>query len=148
MKTIIRKEYHIIETYTTISVINDEQLNEIYEGEGDNRTIDILVDNSERYAVIADEYDIDDVPFEMPLSKKLGYIDFIFDVKDIDDFTADVPANSSIIDYNFYNNLENLKINNEEFIDSNKKTFMWDYSKIPVYDVKSYIRNNKINKII
>lgn len=146
MKTIIRKEYHIIETYTKVDVINDEQLNEIYEG--DDRIIDTLIDNSERYAVIADEYDINDVPFEMPLSKKLGYIDFIFDEKDIDDFTADVPASSSIIDYNFYNNLENLKINNEEFIDSNKKTFMWDYSKIPLYDVKSYIRNNKINKII
>ena len=139
MKKIIRKEFHIIETYSEIEVTDEEliRLSLLDEDEYNDEMFELFENNFRINVSTKDRFDIESIKFNIPeQSESLGYIDII---------------DGCIIENDLYNVISILRNDYEMELINNKtlKTFYWDYSDLDRQeDLKSYIRDQKINNIL
>lgn len=139
MKKIIRKEFHIIETYSEIEVTDEEliRLSLLDEDEYNDEMFELFENNFRINVQSKDGFDIESIKFKLPeQSELLGHIDII---------------DGCVIENNLYNVTSILRNDYEMELINNKtlKTFYWDYSNLDRQeDLKSYIRDQKINNIL
>lgn len=139
MKKIIRKEFHIIETYSEIEVTDEEliRLSLLDEDEYNDEMFELFENNFRINVSTKDGLDLEDVKFKLPeQSECLGHIDIIDD---------------NIIENDLYNVISILRNDYKMELINNKtlETFYWDYSNLNRHkDLKSYIREQKINQLL
>lgn len=128
-----RREYYIIETFSEVEITEEEMilLSNMDENQYDDYTYDLFEDKFKYYTSNGD--DLVEYEFKYPeVGEYLGSFDVISD-------------DEVIID----KNINNVSINNIILLDSKSlKTFYWDYTNLKETDIKSFIRENKLNKIL
>ena len=144
MRKLRRIEFHIIETYSEIEMTEEEfiELSNLPNDEDNDdycyKMIDLFEGKYKINVPTSDRTELEPVEFKLPeQSQYLGHIDMVDDCI-IENSIYDVKALHT-------NNITELDLLNNKTL----KTFYWDYSSLDKYnDIKSYIRNHKINNIL
>jgi hypothetical protein len=129
-----RREYYIVEVFSEVEVSEEELtlLSNMDEDEYQDYTYD-LFDGKFKYYTTNDEYDFIEYDFKYPeVGEWLSSFDTISD-----NFIINKSLNDVVVGKNIH------------LIDSETlKTFYWDYSNLKEMNIKSFLREKKINDLL